>query len=142
MPQSGSARRAQPCLTPGKRPQGRAAWGTRHTSVCAWKARQKHTYCHNYATSLSRPCGRRLLFGSSPGCAPCGRLPGVKHGCALRALPLCGFLQVATHMGKRAFGNYYRKIGATNNILVLMQNFLRIDSNMANYAIKNTTAMN
>ena len=30
--------------------------------------------------------GRRLLSGSSPGSAPCGRWPGVTHGRALRAL--------------------------------------------------------
>ncbi len=49
-------------------------------------ARAPHSAISPPKTELLRPCGREVMGGLPPRCAPFGRLRGVMHGCALRAL--------------------------------------------------------
>ena len=48
--------------------------------------RAPHSAISAPKTELLRPCGREVMGGLPPRCAPFGRLRGVMHGCALRAL--------------------------------------------------------
>ncbi len=75
--------RAQPFLPTGKRPLATRSLRVSQMTVCARKGATKAGLKDYKARFSSAPTGAVSGVTRSPGCAPFGRLPGVKHGCAL-----------------------------------------------------------